>query len=264
MSEPLAVIAWAGIAGFAAVLGALLALWYRPTTILMSVAFGFAGGVVLATVAFEMVPRAQELASVLHSVLGFAAGFIAVYVLDLFLNYWRVAGPCASEHGRVEAFHRRRPPRADQPRVLATGTSIEEVIEGIAIGVGVSVGESVGFLLALAIAIDNVTESFSVGAMIRDRAMQEGGDQPHLARTVVAWSAAPGLVVFCSAILGWALLGGLSDSALGVMLAFGGGALFYLAVTDFIPEAEERQYQQSGAVGAAVGFLAIYALSSSI
>jgi ZIP family zinc transporter len=33
-------------------------------------------------------------------------------------------------------------------------------------------------------------------------------------------------------------------------------------VTDFIPEAEERHYQQSAALAVAFGFVAIYALSS--
>jgi ZIP family zinc transporter len=46
-------------------------------------------------------------------------------------------------------------------------------------------------------------------------------------------------------------------------LAIGAGALFYLTVTDFIPEAEERHYQQSAALAVAAGFLVMYVLSSS-
>jgi ZIP family zinc transporter len=265
VSEFSALIGLAAFAGLAAFLGAGLAVRYSPSTFLMSAAFGVAGGVLIGTVAFDLVPHADELASLEHTVLGFAGGFSFVYALDLAMNGWRVAGPRASERRRVTAFHRRRhQPRGEQAFVLALGTSIEEIIEGIAIGVAVAVGEDVGVLLALAIAIDNVTEAFSVGAMIRDEAQRPGEDQRLLGRRIFAWSSAPGVSVFVSAIIGWTLLGGLSDPVLAVLLAGGGGALFYLAVTDFIPEAEERQYEQSAAIAAAAGFLAIYVLSSSI
>jgi ZIP family zinc transporter len=38
--------------------------------------------------------------------------------------------------------------------------------------------------------------------------------------------------------------------------------MFYLTITDLIPRAEERQYQQSAALAVAVGFLTIQVLSS--
>ena len=37
--------------------------------------------------------------------------------------------------------------------------------------------------------------------------------------------------------------------------------MFYLTVTDLVPEAEERHYQQSAAVAIGAGFMAIFALS---
>lgn len=262
MHEMLSVLGVAGLAALAAFLGAALAVRYSPTTLLMSVAFGFAGGVIIGTVAIEMVPRAEELAAPLPVVLGFAAGFAAVYLLDLFLNRWQVAGPRAAEHARVAAFHRRLRPRGEQAMVLAWGTSIEEVIEGIAIGVGTSVTIEVGFVVALAIAFDNVSESFSIGAMLRDEA--NGMDAGRVARRILIWGSAPGVAVFLSAIGGWAALRGISDDALGTLLAAGAGALFYLTVTDFIPEAAERQYQQSAAIAAAVGFVAIYAVVTNL
>jgi ZIP family zinc transporter len=230
----------------------------------MSIAFGFAGGVIVATVAIEMVPRAEELAAPLPVVLGFAAGFGAVYLLDLFLNRWQVAGPRAAEHARVAAFHRRLRPRGGQVMVLAWGTSVEEIIEGIAIGVGTSVTIELGFIIALAIAFDNISESFSIGAMLRDESKATAAGGGRLARRILIWASAPGVAVLLSAIGGWAALRGISDGALGTLLAAGAGALFYLTVTDFIPEAAERQYQQSAAVGAAVGFLAIYVLVTNL
>jgi ZIP family zinc transporter len=226
----------------------------------MSVAFGAAGGVLIATVAFELFPRARELATLLHVALGFAGGFAAVYALDLFLNRGQVAGPRAAERRKVASFHARRRPRGKQVMVLAWGTTAEEVIEGVAIGVAIAVGGDVGVLLGLAIAVDNVTEAFSVGALIRDEAGR-GKSTGSLTRSIMTWSSAPGVAVFLSAWLGWLAFAGLPDPVLATLLAIGAGCLFYLTVTDFIPEAEERQYQQSAALAAAVGFVAMYALS---
>jgi ZIP family zinc transporter len=38
--------------------------------------------------------------------------------------------------------------------------------------------------------------------------------------------------------------------------------LLHLTVTELVPEAEERQYQQLPAIAMGVGFLAIFALST--
>jgi zinc transporter ZupT len=41
----------------------------------------------------------------------------------------------------------------------------------------------------------------------------------------------------------------------------GAGGMFYLCVTELVPEAESRQYQQSSALAAAAGFVAIMLLA---
>lgn len=50
------------MAALASPLGGALAVWLRPSTMLLSVAVGGAGGVLLGTFAFEMIPKALELA----------------------------------------------------------------------------------------------------------------------------------------------------------------------------------------------------------
>ena len=42
------------------------------------------------------------------------------------------------------------------------------------------------------------------------------------------------------------------------------GGMFYLTVTDLVPEAEERQYQQMAAVAMGEGFVIVFILSSLI
>lgn len=76
----------AAAAALASPVGGLIALWRTPTTLLMSTTLGFASGVLLATIAFEMIPKALELSSLPIAVTGFGAGFGAVYVFDLFIH----------------------------------------------------------------------------------------------------------------------------------------------------------------------------------
>jgi ZIP family zinc transporter len=49
---------------------------------------------------------------------------------------------------------------------------------------------------------------------------------------------------------------------LGFLFAAGGGGMFYLTVTDLVPQAEERHYQQSAAISVGLGFMTIFILSS--
>ena len=55
-------------------------------------------------------------------------------------------------------------------------------------------------------------------------------------------------------------LRGLSLCVLGFLFAVGGGGMLYLTVTDLLPEAKERHYQQSAALALATGFMTIFAL----
>ena len=91
--------------------GGLIALWRQPTTVFMSLALGFASGVLLATIGFEMLPKALELGSLPVAVAGFVVGFLAVYGFDLFIHRGQLAGKEAQEHKQVERFHHRHRPR---------------------------------------------------------------------------------------------------------------------------------------------------------
>jgi zinc transporter, ZIP family len=253
------IAAVAGIAAIASPAGGLIALWRQPTTLFMSMALGFASGVLLATIGFEMVPKALELGSLSVAVAGFVAGFLAVYGFDLFIHRGRLAGKEAQEHRQVERFYWRHRPRGDEVTVLAGGTSAEELIEGLSIGVGAVIEPGLGLLIALAIVIDNLSEGLSIGEIIR----AGGADQGHgQARRILGWTGLIGAALFGSALAGWFFLRGMPEPVLGFLFAVGAGGMFYLTITDLVPQAEERHYQQSGAVATAAGFMTIFVLST--
>ena len=259
MSQDFLIIASiAAAAAVASPLGGLIALWSRPTTLLMSGALGFASGVLLGTITFEMLPNALELSSLPLAIAGFVAGFVAVYAFDLFIHRGVVVGEKAEQYAQVRRFYQRHRPRGDEVTVLAGGTSAEELIEGLSIGVGFAIKPGLGFLVALAIVIDNLSEALSIGEIIRS---EKSGRVRSQARRILGWTGLIGASVLVSALAGWLFLHRLPQPVLGVLLGAGAGGMFYLTMTDLVPEAEERQYQQLPAITMGIGFMIVFAIS---
>jgi len=246
-------------AGLASVVGGVIALIRRPTSLVMSITFGFASGVLIATVTLEMLPGGIDLSSLGAGAGGFLAGFLAVYLLDLYINRWHLAGEHAAQYPRVRAYHRSHRPRGDRVTVLAGATTSEELIEGLAIGTGVVIQPEVGALIAAAIAVDNLSEGLSIGEFVvsgRDPASRG-------TRRVLKWTGAVGASVFVSAVLGWLLLRDASETLVGILQCAGGGGMLYLTVSALVPPSEEQQFQGSGALATGLGFLAILLLTGA-
>jgi zinc transporter, ZIP family len=142
--------------------------------------------------------------------------------------------------------------------VLATGTTIEEWLEGFAISIGLVLDPGIAIVLGIAIGMDNFTEGISIGLRLRE---ENGRDTSALTRRVLGWTGVIGGSLLVAAIVGWFFLRDLSQPVLGFLFAFAGGGLLYLTVTDLLPNSQERQFNQSAAVATGLGFLTILVLS---
>jgi ZIP family zinc transporter len=241
-------------AGIASPIGGAVAIWVKPGVRVMSATLGFAAGVLLATIAFEMLPGALELGRLHLASIGFVVGFALIYAFDLYMHGGILVG---------EKMRRRFPARSRSRdtgvTVLAGGTSAEEVIEGLSIGVGAAIKPELGAVVALAIVIDNISEAMSIGELIRT---ERAGHQGAKARQILGWTSLIGASVLVSALVGWLFLRGMPPALLGALFGAGAGGMFYLTVTDLVPQAEERHYQQDAAIAMGAGFMIIFALSA--
>lgn len=258
MTESTTILAIAAAAAVASPLGGVIALWRKPTTLFMSLSLGFASGVLLATICFSMLAEARALSSIWAVAAGFTAGFVAVFGFDLFIHRWKLAGKDAEQRPQVERFYQRHRPRGSEVTVLAGGTSVEELIEGLSIGIGTAIKPGLGLLIALAIVVDNLAEALSIGEIIQAEPREQGR---HHARRILGWTGVIGIAIGVSTLAGWFFLRGLSPSVLGILFGVGAGGMFYLVMTDLVPQAEERHYQQSAALSMGAGFLFIFILS---
>jgi ZIP family zinc transporter len=207
-----------------------------------------------------MVPEALELTSLEATAGAFTAGFLSIWLFDLFINRWRLAGEHAAEYERVVAYHRGHRPRGDRVTVLAGGTSGEELIEGLAIGTGVLIEPEVGALIAAAIAVDNLSEGLSIGELVLSGRVPGKAN----ARRVLGWTSLVGLSLLGSALLGWLALRDAGPGLVGVLQAGGAGGMLYLTVSALVPPSEEQQYQGSGALATGAGFITILLLAESM
>lgn len=249
----------AGGAALASVAGGMAALVRRPSSVSVSVAFGYASGALIGAITLEMVPAALERASAIAVGAGFGAGLLAIWLFDLFINRWRLAGKAAEQWPQVQAYHRSHRPRGDEATVLAGGTSAEEVVEGLAIGSGLAIDPQVGLLIATAIAVDNFSEGMSIGDFI-----VSGSAQGRNAARVIGWTGLVGASLFLSALAGYLLLRDVSAGAVGILQAIGAGGMLYLTVSALVPPSEERQYQGSGALATGLGFVTILLLGGAV
>jgi ZIP family zinc transporter len=253
----LLVVVISGVAAVASVVGGLLALWHRSSTLISSLAFGVASGALIGTVTLEMLPRALESGGLVVAFIGFTVGMLSLFALDMVVHGGLMMGEHADQRRIVRRYRRRRG-SGSPVLVLAGGTSVEELVEGLVIGVGAAVEPSLAVVAAIAIAIDNLAEGMSVGELIR-------GDMPDRSRAmprVLAWTGTIGLALFVSSIVGWFVFRGVPPTVLSALLAAGAGAMLYLALSSLVPEGEARQYQGSATLASGVAFALIFVLSA--
>jgi zinc transporter, ZIP family len=124
--------------------------------------------------------------------------------------------------------------------------------------VGAALAPGTALIVGLAIVIDNVSEAMSIGELI----ISEG--QETRKGRVMLWTSLIGTSLFCSAMLGWFLLRDIPEGVQGLLFAIGAGGMFYLTITDLVPEAESHQFQQSAALAVGGGFLLIMVLSELV
>jgi ZIP family zinc transporter len=255
--ELLLVVVTSGVAALASVVGGLIALWHRSSTLISSIAFGVASGALIGTVTFEMLPTAFETGGLAIAIVGFIAGMLGLFVLDLVVHGGYIMGEHADQRRIVRRYHRRRG-SGSAVVVLAGGTSVEELVEGLVISVGAAVEPSLAFVAAVAIGIDNLAEGMSVGELIRTETPNRALAMPR----VLAWTGTIGLALFVSSVVGWLAFRDVPLPVLAALVAAGAGAMLYLALSSLVPEGEARQYQGSATLAGCIALALIFALSA--
>ncbi|MEV8098681.1 ZIP family metal transporter [Kitasatospora sp. NPDC085879] len=193
---------------------------------------GFAAGLMLGVVAFDLLPEAvraapDEIHGVPQALLMFAAGFLTIHIIE------RAVAIHRSHEGEYAAHtHGHRHGHDDHARqgigLTAAGALVgHSLMDGFAIGAAFQAGTTVGTVVAIAVVAHDFADGFNTYTITR----MYGNDRRRALTLLAADALAP---VTGAAIT---LLFTIPVHLLGLYLGFFAGFLLYLATSDILPEA---------------------------
>ena len=238
---------WGLVAGMALLLGAAIAYLAPVPRRIIAGIMAFGSGVLVSTLAFELVDAAYQQGGLPSTAAGFLSGAAMFTAANWYLS-------------RGGARHRKRsggkqPSEADHPGsglALAVGALLDGVPESIVIGVSLIGGGTVNIVTVLAVFLSNVPEGLSSAA-----GMKEAGRS---ARFIFGIWAGIAVISSIAALVGYALVSRLAPEWNAAITAFAAGAILAMLADTMIPEAFEEAHAFTGLI-TVVGFLSAFVLS---
>ncbi len=231
-------------AGLATGVGALPALAVREVSRrVLNVMLGFAAGVMLAATCFSLIIPAIEFGGVWITVVGLAAGALALDIVDRTVPHFHAV---AGREGPSSAMRK--------VWLFVLAITIHNFPEGLAVGVGFGGGDvAAGTALAIGIGLQNMPEGLAVALPL----LREGYSR---------WAAlgialATGLVEPLGGLLGAGIVS-VARPFLPFGLAFAAGAMLFVIADEIIPETHSQGNERLATFGLIVGFLVMMALDN--
>jgi ZIP family zinc transporter len=215
----------------------------------------FGGGVLLAAIALELVPEADERAGVALTAGGLLAGTLLYVAADAWLSrdedmvaMRRMGHAAAAGRPMSMPIDRAAAARGES---IAVGIFVDGVPESMALGLTIADGE-VGVALLVGILVGNVVEAY-------------GAAQPIIAsgrtkRFAITLLLAIGFALAFATVLGGTVLADASPRLIGTAQAVAAGAVMAVISIAIVPHAFETVSRQVASATVA-GFIAGYVLS---
>jgi ZIP family zinc transporter len=220
----------------AGILGGLIALFWKPAIGARSAIQHFAAGVVIAAVASDVIPEVEKVGTPLGILAGFAAGGAFMIALKYF----------------VLRFEKQEARRGKQSVGLSVAAAFDTLVDGAIISAGFSAGHEVGSLLAVALSIELLFLTLSVGSEFHSGRRKRW--------TGLAVTTGVALMLPIGALFGRWALAGASEATVAAVLAFGAAALIYLIAEELLVESIQAEENLFSTAMLFAGFLVVLAL----
>ncbi len=207
----------------------------------MAVVMALGAGVLVSSVAFELMDEAYKIGGLDAAAPGLLLGAAVFYLADREVNRW--GGERRKNSGGRQG---------GSATAIAIGALLDGIPESAAIGISLIEGEGVGIALVAAVFLSNVPEGLSSAA-----GMRRAGRSP--AYVLGLWGAVT-LASTLSALLGYLFLDGASGNVVAFIQSFAAGAVLTMLASTMMPEAYEDGGPVVGVV-TTVGFLLAFVLS---
>jgi zinc transporter, ZIP family len=250
MSNLAASVGWGLAVGGSLLLGAVVAVVLHLPERIAAVVTTFGGGILVAAVAFELVPEADAEAGAWITAICLLAGALLFVGADA----WLTRDPEMMEMRRAtHAAAAGRPMHAEAARgeAIAAGLFVDGVPESVALGLTIAEGE-IGLALLVGVIVGNVVEAYGAAQPI------VVGGRPR--RFAVGLLGAIGLALAVATVLGGTVLTDAPSEMIGGAQALAAGAVLAVVSISIIPHAFEEVASRV-ATAMALGFVAGYLLS---
>ena len=207
----------------------------------MAVVMAFGAGVLLSSVAFELMDEAYRVGGIDAAAPGLLLGAAVFYLADREVN--RRGGERRKNAGDRQG---------GSAAAIAIGALLDGIPESAAIGISLIEGGGVGIALVAAVFLSNVPEGLSSAA-----GMRRAGRSP--VYVLGLWGAVT-LASTLAALLGYLFLEGASGNLVAGIQSFAAGAILTMLASTMMPEAYEDGGPVVGIVTTA-GFLLAFVLS---
>jgi ZIP family zinc transporter len=220
----------------AGLLGGILAGFWSPNVKARSAIQHIAAGAVLAAVAANVIPEVERLGNRGGVLVGFTLGGLLMIGLK-----WIVV--------RVEGENKHA---GKLPAGLAAAAAVDTFLDGVIISAGFSTNQQLGMLLTIALALELLFLTLSVGAEFRKgkSSFWQG----------LAITSGIALLLPIGAFGAAFFLAGVSETMLAVVLAFGAAALIYLIAEELLVESIQAEASLFSTAMLFSGFLVLLAL----
>jgi ZIP family zinc transporter len=232
---------WGSAAASSLVVGALLAFAFRVSQRAQGLVLAFGAGVLICSVAFELVEDALDAAAPTPLLAaGFALGALTFYAGSVALARWSGAGDGSGDAptGRLDS---RRASR-DKGAAIVLGAILDGIPESVVLGLSLLFG-GINVPMLAAVFISNVPEALGASEDLEAGGLSRS-------RTILLWVT----VVIASGVaaaIGYAALQDAPREVVSSVQLFAAGAIIAMLAESMIPEA----YEKGGrAVGLATAF----------
>lgn len=232
---------WGFVGGASLLIGALVGIYANASRHTIATIMALGAGVLISSVAFELMDEAYRLGGFDASAFGLLLGALAFFFADRQVN--RRGGTRRKNSADKQG---------DSATAIAIGALLDGIPESAAIGISLLGGGEISAALVAAVFLSNVPEGMSSASGMK----QAGRSIPHI---IGLWGGVT-MVSAVAALLGYFFLAGAPANVVASIQSFAAGAILTMLASTMMPEAFEEGGEVVGLV-TAVGFLLSFVLS---
>jgi ZIP family zinc transporter len=236
---------WGGLAASSLIIGAVIALVFRPGARVVGGIMAFGSGALISAVAYDLVADSLETGDMEWIVVGLLAGSLTYFAGDWYID--RLGG----EHrAKIEGE-----PHAEGSEMgIVLGTVLDGVPESFVTGISVVSGGGASLAFIVSVFVSNLPESLASTSGLHKSGWPT-------ARIMALWTAIT-LLSGLSAALGYVVFDNVSGVEGVVVQSFAAGAILTMLAQAMMPEAFEKGGRLVGLV-TVCGFIVALALTTA-